>query len=222
MILVIDNYDSFVHNLARYVRQLGQETIVRRNDAIELDEIRALDPAAILLSPGPCTPTESGVCLDVVAQLAATTPILGVCLGHQAIVAALGGQIVRAAQPMHGRASPVQHAGEGLFRDIPSPFQVGRYHSLIAEATSLPTCLRVDATTIDGTIMAVSHETWPLFGVQFHPESVLTQHGYRLLANFLQIAGLTSGPDDLAALRAEVSANAEMLTAADTFWSKPS
>ncbi|RCS53861.1 aminodeoxychorismate/anthranilate synthase component II [Bremerella cremea] len=219
MILVIDNYDSFVHNLARYVRQLGQETVVRRNDAITIEQIRALQPEAILLSPGPCTPTESGVCLEVVTQLAATTPILGVCLGHQAIVAALGGKVVRAAQPMHGRASLVQHTGEGLFRDVPSPFQVGRYHSLIAAAESLPAGLRVDATTAEGTIMAVSHEAWPLFGVQFHPESVLTQHGYRLLANFLQIAGLACESD--LPLRADVANHAAMSTAGDPFGSEP-
>lgn len=190
MILVIDNYDSFVHNLARYVHQLRVETIVRRNDAIGIDEIRALRPEAIILSPGPCTPNESGVCLEVVQQLGDSTPILGVCLGHQAIVAALGGSIVRADRPMHGRASGVRHSGERIFHDVPSPFQVGRYHSLIAERASLPRCLRIDAETDEGTVMAVSHESWPLFGVQFHPESVLTEHGYRLLANFLSAAGL--------------------------------
>lgn len=190
MILVIDNYDSFVHNLARYLRQLGQPTLVRRNDAIDIAEIHSLQPEAIVLSPGPCTPNESGVCLEIVRQLGDSIPILGVCLGHQAIVSALGGNIVRADRPMHGQASSVQHVGERIFQDVPSPFQVGRYHSLIAERASLPSCLRVDAETVDGTVMAVSHERWPLFGVQFHPESVLTEHGYRLLANFFTAAGL--------------------------------
>lgn len=192
MILVIDNYDSFVHNLARYVRQLGAETLVRRNDAIGVAEIRALRPEAIVLSPGPCTPNESGVCLEIVHQLGDSIPILGVCLGHQAIVAALGGNVVRADRPMHGRASSVRHCGERMFQDVPSPFQVGRYHSLVAERASLPSCLRIDAETEEGTVMAVSHESWPLFGVQFHPESVLTEHGYRLLANFFRAAGLGS------------------------------
>lgn len=192
MILVIDNYDSFVHNLARYFRQLGQETNVRRNDDISIDEIRQMQPAAIVLSPGPCTPTESGICLDVVRQLQGAFPILGVCLGHQAIVEALGGRVVRADRPMHGQASQITHGDSGVFRELPSPMQVGRYHSLIAEEKSLPACLRIDAQTDDGTIMAVSHKTLLVVGVQFHPESVLTEHGYALLANFLQMAGLPS------------------------------
>lgn len=222
MILVIDNYDSFVHNLARYVRQLGQETVVRRNDAIGIGEIRELKPSAIVLSPGPCTPTESGICQDLVVQLSATTPILGVCLGHQAIVAALGGKVVRAAHPMHGRASLVKHNGEGLFAGVPSPFQVGRYHSLIAERDSLPDSLRIDATTEAGTIMAVSHTDWPLYGVQFHPESVLTQHGYQLLANFLRIAGLSVPEKDAIALTKDVSGSSAMSTAGQAYWSEPS
>ncbi|QDU75570.1 Aminodeoxychorismate/anthranilate synthase component 2 [Bremerella volcania] len=192
MILVIDNYDSFVHNLARYFRQLGQEVRVCRNDAITIDQIKQMQPAAIVLSPGPCTPTESGVCLDVVGQLHLAVPILGVCLGHQAIVEALGGRVVRSNRPMHGQASRITHDGGGVFRGLPSPMQVGRYHSLIAERESLPACLRIDAQTDDGTIMAVSHEALPVVGVQFHPESVLTEHGYALLANFLQMAGLPS------------------------------
>ncbi|MEW4564579.1 aminodeoxychorismate/anthranilate synthase component II [Bremerella sp. JC770] len=190
MILVIDNYDSFVHNLARYFRQLGQEVLVRRNDAVSIDEIRGMKPQAIVLSPGPCTPTESGICLEVVRQLQTEVPILGVCLGHQAIVEALGGRVVRSHRPMHGQASPITHDGHGAFRELPSPMHVGRYHSLIAERESLPSCLRIDAQTEDGTIMAVSHETLPVVGVQFHPESVLTEHGYAMLANFLHVAGI--------------------------------
>lgn len=192
MILVIDNYDSFVHNLARYFCQLEQEVRVRRNDAVTIDEIRQIQPDAIILSPGPCTPTESGICLDVVRCLHDSIPILGVCLGHQAIVEALGGRIVRAKRPIHGQASRITHDGCGVFRGLPSPMQVGRYHSLIAESETLPACLRIDAQTDDETIMGVSHESLPIVGVQFHPESVLTEHGYALLANFLQMAGLAS------------------------------
>ncbi len=195
MILVIDNYDSFVHNLARYLRQLGQETLVRRNDALGLAEVRRLRPQAIVLSPGPCTPNESGICQEIVRSMGPSVPVLGVCLGHQAIVAALGGKIVRAARPLHGQASPVRHTGQEIFETVPSPFQVGRYHSLVAQRASLPACLQVDAEAEDdGEIMAVSHQQWPVVGVQFHPESVLTEHGYLLLANFLRMAGVVTGP----------------------------
>jgi len=190
MILVIDNYDSFAHNLARYVEQLGHAPTIYRNDAISTREIEQLAPRAILLSPGPCTPSESGICCDVVRQLGPKIPILGVCLGHQAIVAALGGNVVRAARPMHGRGSSIQHDQQGLFADLPTPMQVGRYHSLIAERATLPRELMVTATAEEETIMGVAHESWPTFGVQFHPESILTEHGYDLLANFLRIARL--------------------------------
>ncbi|MEW4453652.1 aminodeoxychorismate/anthranilate synthase component II [Bremerella sp. JC817] len=222
MILVIDNYDSFVHNLARYFRQLGQKTVVRRNDAITLEEIKLLKPDAIVLSPGPCTPNESGICLDVVRQLGATVPILGVCLGHQAIVAALGGNVVRAAAPMHGRSSPITHDEGKLFAGLPSPFAVGRYHSLIAERSSLPDCLRIDAETDDGTIMAVSHVEWPLVGVQFHPESVLTDHGYAMLANFLRFAGQTPAADVGSAMPKIVTPGGSLLTDRDYYWSQES
>lgn len=190
MILLIDNYDSFVHNLARYLRRLGAETMVVRNDALTVTAIRQLQPQAIVLSPGPCTPTEAGCSLTVVRELGSEIPLLGVCLGHQTIGAALGGQIVRANQPMHGRMSPIRHDQTGLFADLPSPLTVGRYHSLVIDPHTLPADLQVTATTADGTIMAVAHKTWPMWGVQFHPESILTESGYTLLANFLRLAGM--------------------------------
>ncbi|PQO35279.1 aminodeoxychorismate/anthranilate synthase component II [Blastopirellula marina] len=220
MILVIDNYDSFVHNLARYFRQLGQETVVRRNDAISVEEIKQIRPVAIVLSPGPCTPTESGICMDVVRQLQSEIPILGVCLGHQAIVEALGGRVVRSNRPMHGQASQITHDGTGVFRELPSPMQVGRYHSLIAEKESLPACLRIDAQTEDGTIMAVSHPSLPVVGVQFHPESVLTEHGYALLANFLQMAGLASPPKVNVAMPKIAIPGGAAFAEGDVYWSQ--
>jgi anthranilate synthase component 2 len=196
MLLLIDNYDSFVHNLARYFRRLGQETVVVRNDALSPDEIAARRPAAIVLSPGPCTPAEAGCSLEVVRQLAGRIPILGVCLGHQAIGAALGTQIVRAPVPMHGRTSAIKHNGRGLFAGLPQPLTVGRYHSLVVDPASLPGELEVTATTADGVIMALAHRRWPVFGVQFHPESILTEGGYAILANFLRLAGIAV-PEEL-------------------------
>jgi anthranilate synthase/aminodeoxychorismate synthase-like glutamine amidotransferase len=190
MLLLIDNYDSFVHNLARYFQRLGQPTRVVRNDALTADEIIALRPAAIVLSPGPCTPSEAGESLAIVKQLAGQVPMLGVCLGHQTIAAALGGMIVRAPQPMHGRASQIEHCGRGLFAGLANPLQVGRYHSLVIDPQSLPDELEVTAQSADGVIMALAHRRWPIFGVQFHPESILTEGGYRILANFLGLAGL--------------------------------
>jgi len=185
MILLIDNYDSFVYNLARYVRELGDEAVVRRHDAITLEEIARLDPSHIILSPGPCTPTEAGISTDVVRRFGPTIPILGVCLGHQCIGAAYGGRIVRADRPMHGKVSRVEHDGTGVFAAIPSPLHVTRYHSLVIERTSVPPSLRVTATSDDGEIMAVQHAFHPVVGVQFHPESALTEHGYTILAAFL-------------------------------------
>lgn len=204
MILLIDNYDSFVHNLARYLRRLGQETIVVRNDAIDVTAVRGLRPQAIVLSPGPCTPTEAGASLAVVEELYREVPLLGVCLGHQIISQALGGKIVRAAQPMHGRSSEISHDRAGLFAGLPSPMRVGRYHSLVAEESTLPGELTVTArTSLDGLIMAFAHQRYAVFGVQFHPESILTEHGYNLLCNFLRLAGLgeTVIPSDLASER---------------------
>jgi anthranilate synthase/aminodeoxychorismate synthase-like glutamine amidotransferase len=190
MILLIDNYDSFVFNLARYFRELGHEVSVVRNDRIGIADVVAMGPAAIVLSPGPCTPTESGICLDVVRQLGSSIPLLGVCLGHQAIAAALGGEVVRAAEPVHGRTSQVQHDEQRLFAGLPNPLTATRYHSLIVPEDTLPACLRPTARTRDGVLMAFEHTDWPTFGVQFHPESVLTTGGHRLLQNFLELAGI--------------------------------
>lgn len=185
MILLIDNYDSFVYNLARYVRELGDEPLVRRNDAVSLDEIAALAPERIIVSPGPCTPAESGVSTEVIRRFGAQIPILGVCLGHQCIGAAYGAEIVRARQPMHGKTSRIHHDGSGVFTGLPSPFVATRYHSLVIAPASLPLSLRVTATSDDGEVMAVEHREHPVVGVQFHPESALTEHGYRLLDRFL-------------------------------------
>ena len=194
MILLIDNYDSFVFNLARYFERLGHATTVVRNDAINVAQIEALNPAAIVLSPGPCTPDEAGCSLEVVARLHGRFPLLGVCLGHQAIAQALGGKIVRAQQPMHGRSSQVLHDGSRLFAGLPSPLVAGRYHSLIVDEATLPACLAVTARTHDGVPMAIEHRSLPVFGVQFHPESILTEGGYELLANFLRAANLPARP----------------------------
>jgi anthranilate synthase/aminodeoxychorismate synthase-like glutamine amidotransferase len=188
MLLVIDNYDSFVHNLSRYFRQLGMETKTVRNDSIDCDSVRRLQPEAIIISPGPCTPGEAGICLEVIKTFADSIPMLGVCLGHQAIVQSLGGRVVQAWQPVHGRASEITHAGSELFKKVPDTFSVGRYHSLVAEPKTLPDCLRVTSKTSDGVVMSVEHKSRPIVGMQFHPESILTQHGHQLLKNFLTIA----------------------------------
>ena len=195
MILLIDNYDSFVFNLARYFERLGQATRVVRNDAIDVPAIETLQPAAVVLSPGPCTPNEAGCSLDVVRSLAGRVPILGICLGHQAIGAALGGRVGRAREPVHGRASQVFHEGESVFAGLPNPLVAGRYHSLIVERATLPDCLEATAWTADGTLMAVAHRLWPVVGLQFHPESILTDVGYDLLAGFLRAAGIAVGGD---------------------------
>ncbi|MFO0903449.1 MAG: aminodeoxychorismate/anthranilate synthase component II [Pirellulales bacterium] len=190
MILLIDNYDSFVHNLARYLRRLGQTTHVVRNDRITLAEIRELAPRAIVLSPGPCSPNEAGISLDVVRAFHSTIPMLGVCLGHQTIAQAFGGRIERASEPMHGRSSPVWHHSAGLFRGLPAPFTVGRYHSLVVAQSPWPAPLQLTAWTADRTVMAFEHRDFPVYGVQFHPESVLTECGFELLTNFLRLARL--------------------------------
>ncbi|OHB77548.1 MAG: aminodeoxychorismate/anthranilate synthase component II [Planctomycetes bacterium RBG_16_64_10] len=194
MILLIDNYDSFVFNLARYFTRLGHATVVVRNDAVDPARVRQHRPRAVVLSPGPCTPLQAGCCLDVVRSLGAELPILGVCLGHQAIGVAFGGTLIRAPEPMHGRTSPVLHNGRGLFRGLPNPLTACRYHSLVLEETSLPDCLQVTARTMDGIVMAIAHRRQPVVGVQFHPEAILTESGYPLLANFLALAGLRAGP----------------------------
>jgi anthranilate synthase/aminodeoxychorismate synthase-like glutamine amidotransferase len=189
MILLIDNYDSFVFNLARYFERLGQRTMVVRNDAIDAAGVHALRPAAVVLSPGPCTPTEAGCSVEIVKRLHRELPILGVCLGHQAIGQAFGGRIVRAAEPVHGRSSFVRHGGSGVFAGVANPATACRYHSLVVERDTLPSELAATATLADGTIMAIEHRELPIVGLQFHPESVLTGDGYRLLANFLALAG---------------------------------
>jgi len=183
--LVIDNYDSFTYNLVQYLGELGEEVDVVRNDEITLADIASKNPDRIVISPGPCTPNEAGISLDVIREFGATIPTLGVCLGHQAIGAALGGKVVRARVLMHGKTSPIYHHGEGVFHGLPSPLDATRYHSLIIERKSLPNSLQITAETEDGTIMAVRHKEWPLQGVQFHPESILTNTGKQMLANFI-------------------------------------
>lgn len=185
MILLIDNYDSFVWNLARYVSELGHTRIVVRNDATSLDDIAALAPSHIIVSPGPCSPAEAGISNAVIQEFGPRTPILGVCLGHQCIGAALGGKIERARRPMHGKTSLVRHDGTGVFRGLPDPLRVTRYHSLIVAEDGLPAALQVTARSEDGEVMGLQHRAWPLVGVQFHPEAVLTEHGHDLLRRFL-------------------------------------
>jgi anthranilate synthase/aminodeoxychorismate synthase-like glutamine amidotransferase len=197
MILLIDNYDSFVHNLARYVRELGEEAVVRRNDAISLDQVAALAPTHIIISPGPCTPAEAGISTGLVRRFGAATPIFGVCLGHQCIGAAYGADIVRAGRPMHGKTSLIAHDGSSVFAGLPSPFRAARYHSLVIAPGSLPSSLRVLASAEDdGEIMSVEHRTQPVVGVQFHPESAASEYGYALLDRFLH--GEHARPDELA------------------------
>ena len=192
MILVIDNYDSFTFNLVHYLLELGAETRVVRNDMLTAAEAIAMAPQAILLSPGPCTPNEAGVCLDLIAAAAAAKlPLLGVCLGHQSLGQAFGGAVIRAPQVMHGKTSAITHDGTGVFAALPSPFEATRYHSLIVRDDDLPACFAVNARSPDGIIMGIRHRALPLHGVQFHPESIATEHGHALLANFLRIAGLT-------------------------------
>lgn len=190
MILLIDNFDSFAHNLARYFERLGQAVGVVRNDAIDAAAICDLRPRAVVLSPGPCTPREAGASLEIVRQLHREVPLLGVCLGHQIIAEALGGCIERAPAPVHGRTSFVAHDATGLFGGLPSPLNAARYHSLVVAPASLPSGLRATAWTEGGVLMAFEHRQWPVYGVQFHPESILTEHGYELLANFLRISGI--------------------------------
>ena len=189
MILVIDNYDSFVFNVVRYFEELGQTVQVVRNDALDVSGIRDLSPDALVISPGPCTPKEAGISLAAIQELSGTMPILGVCLGHQAIGAAFGGMVERAARPLHGQATPIHHDGEGLFAGLPSPMNVGRYHSLIvARQPGMAEDLRIDALSGEGEVMALTHRHHPTWGIQFHPESVLTEHGHELFSNFLDRA----------------------------------
>ncbi|MES2522166.1 MAG: aminodeoxychorismate/anthranilate synthase component II [Gemmatimonadota bacterium] len=190
MILVIDNYDSFTYNLVQYLGELGESLAVHRNDALSLDEIRAMAPDAIVVSPGPCTPSEAGISIDVIREFGPTVPLLGVCLGHQAIGEAFGGTVLRASRVMHGKRSEIVHDGTGLFEGVPSPFQVMRYHSLVVEHASFPAELEITATAADdpNEIHALRHRVHPIWGVQFHPESILTEHGKDLLVNFLSMA----------------------------------
>jgi len=187
MLFMIDNYDSFTYNLVQYLGELGQDVRVSRNDQITLDEIETMDPAYIVISPGPCTPNEAGISVDVVKRFGGSKPILGVCLGHQSIVQAYGGKIVHADTLMHGKTSMIQHNGKGVFNNIENPFQATRYHSLVGERETLPDSLAVTAWTDDDEIMGVSHNEYPVHGVQFHPESILTQYGHDLLRNFLNM-----------------------------------
>jgi anthranilate synthase component 2 len=190
MILVIDNYDSFTYNLVHYLNELGAETVVQRNDALTVDQALALRPQGVLLSPGPCTPNEAGICLDILSRAPADLPIFGVCLGHQSIGQAYGGDVVRAKALMHGKTSQIHHAGQGVFKGLPDPFTATRYHSLAVRRDTLPADLEVTAWTDDGEIMGLQHRSRPVHGVQFHPESIATEGGHDLLANFLAMAGV--------------------------------
>jgi anthranilate synthase component 2 len=188
MIVLIDNYDSFTFNLVHYLGGLGADVVVHRNDKIAVDDVLAADPEAIVLSPGPCTPNEAGICLDLIARAASTIPILGVCLGHQAIGQAFGGAVVRAPTPVHGKLSEICHQGAGIFRGINGPFQATRYHSLVVERGSMPATLTVTAETDDRLVMGLAHKQLPVHGVQFHPESIASEHGHLILKNFLELA----------------------------------
>lgn len=191
MLLLIDNYDSFTYNLVHYLGELGAMAEVHRNDRISVNEALAKRPEAIVISPGPCDPDRAGICLELIAAAAAhRIPLLGVCLGHQAIGQQFGGHVIRANQLMHGKTSAIHHTGKGLFRNLPSPLEVTRYHSLIVERATLPDCLEVTAETTDGIIMALQHRELPIHGVQFHPESIASEHGHDLLRNFLELSGV--------------------------------
>ncbi len=190
MILVVDNYDSFTWNLVHYLAELGAETRVVRNDDLTTDEAWALKPEAVLLSPGPCAPDQAGICLSLLTSAPDDMPVFGVCLGHQAMGQAFGGEVIRAKSLMHGKTSPIEHAGQSVFKGLPAPFTATRYHSLAVRRDTLPDVLEVTAWTADGEIMGLAHRTRPIHGVQFHPESIATEHGHALLANFLDLAGV--------------------------------
>ena len=192
MLLLIDNYDSFTYNLVHYLGELGADVMVKRNDALDVQDAMALQPEAILLSPGPCDPDQAGICLALIGAASETrTPLMGVCLGHQSIGQAFGGKVIRCHEIVHGKMGTMHHQGEGLFKDVPTPFEATRYHSLIVERATLPACLTVTAELSDGTIMGLQHNSLPIHGVQFHPESIASEHGHHLLKNFLSIAGLS-------------------------------
>ena len=187
MLVLIDNYDSFTYNLWHYLGELGETAAVHRNDQVSVDELQALDPEAIVISPGPCDPDRAGICLELIARMGNATPVFGVCLGHQAIGQAFGGRIVRAPAPMHGKVSAIEHDGRGVFLGLPSPLRATRYHSLTIAPDSMPECLEVTAWTDDGVVMGVRHKELPLHGVQFHPESIESEHGHEILKNFLAL-----------------------------------
>lgn len=193
MLLLIDNYDSFTYNLWHYLGELGAEVAVRRNDAVTVEQALALKPSGIVISPGPCDPDRAGICLDLIAKAAGVVPIFGVCLGHQAIGQAFGGKVVRAPQPMHGKVCDIHHDGTAQFAGISSPFRATRYHSLVVERCSLPEALIVNAWTEDGLVMGLRHRDLPIWGVQFHPESIETQHGHEMLKNFVMLAESKDG-----------------------------
>ncbi len=188
MLLMIDNYDSFTYNLVQYFGQLGQEVVVHRNDRITIDEIERLSPDRIVISPGPCTPAEAGISVPAILHFAGKVPLLGVCLGHQAIGAAFGGRVIRSEYLMHGKTSPIYHDGKGLFHGLPNPFEATRYHSLIVERATFPDCLEVTAWIESGEVMGLAHRELPIWGVQFHPESILTERGMDILRNFLEMS----------------------------------
>jgi len=189
MFILIDNYDSFTYNLFHYLGELGARLEVHRNDKISVDDVMAKHPQGIILSPGPCTPDTAGICLDLIKRAAGKVPIFGVCLGHQAIGQVYGGDVVRAPKPMHGKLSTVHHTGKGVFRDVPNDFNATRYHSLTIDPPSFPAALEITATSEDGVIQGLQHKSLPIFGVQFHPESIASEHGHKILANFLQDCG---------------------------------
>jgi len=188
MFLLIDNYDSFTYNLVHYFGELGADIVVHRNDVLSADEAMALNPQGIILSPGPCDPDQAGICLELIEKAAGKLPIFGVCLGHQSIGQAFGAKVVRAPDPMHGKVSAITHTAQGVFADIPSPLNVTRYHSLTIDPATVPDCLEVTSQTEDGVIMGVQHKELPIHGVQFHPESIASEHGHKLLKNFLTLA----------------------------------
>lgn len=190
MLVIIDNYDSFTYNLVHFLGELGADSRVFRNDAITVTDVLSLQPAGIVLSPGPCYPDQAGICLELVEKAAGFVPILGVCLGHQSVGQAFGSRIVRAPKIMHGKLSTIQHDGTGLFQGLPPNFQATRYHSLAVDRDSLPDCLRITAESIDGVVMGLAHREYPIHGVQFHPESIASEHGHSLLANYLNLIGM--------------------------------
>jgi anthranilate synthase component 2 len=193
MMLLIDNYDSFTYNLWHYLGEMGAETVVRRNDALLADEALAMKPEGIIISPGPCDPDRAGICLELITKAAGKVPLLGVCLGHQSIGQAFGGKVVRAPQPIHGKLAEIKHEGKSLFAGLPSPFKATRYHSLIVERASLPACLEITAETDDGLIMGLAHREFNIHGLQFHPESIASEHGHAMLKNFIDMSRRLKG-----------------------------